>query len=91
MKDTAVMKKMMRFATIGVWLAVAGCSGPSVPDVFTETAALPKIYPDYTDVTVPVNMAPLTFELDEEADGMIARFAAADAEIVCSGKAQPEM
>lgn len=68
-----------------------GCSGPSVPEVFTESKSLPKIYPDYVGVTVPVNMAPLTFELDEAADGMVARYAFGDEEIVCEGKAQPEM
>ena len=72
-------------------LAVVGCSGPSVPEIFTESKSLPKIYPDYTDVTVPVNIAPLTFELDEEADGMISRYAFGDEEIVCEGKAQPKM
>lgn len=72
-------------------LAVVGCSGPSVPENFTESKSLPKIYPDYTDVTVPVNIAPLTFELDEEADGMIAHYAFGDEEIVCEGKAQPKM
>jgi len=52
---------------------------------------LPKIYPDYTNVTIPVNMAPLTFKLDEEADGMIARYAVGDEEIICEGKAQPDI
>ena len=76
---------------IGCCMAVVGCGNPSVPEVFTETDRLPKIYPDYIDVTVPINIAPLTFELDEEADDMIARYAAGDEEIVCAGKAQPEM
>ena len=52
---------------------------------------MPKIYPDYTNVTIPVNMAPLTFKLDEEADGMIARYAVGDEEIICEGKAQPDI
>ncbi len=76
---------------IGFCLAVMGCSGPSVPEVFTDSKSLPKIYPDYTNVTIPINIAPLTFELDEAADGMIARYAFGDEEIVCEGKAQPEM
>jgi hypothetical protein len=62
-----------------------------VPEVFTDSKELPKIYPDYTNVTIPINMAPLTFELDEAADNMIARYAVGDEEIVCEGKAQPEM
>ncbi len=71
-------------------MVVLGCTGPSVPKVFTESKSLPKIYPDYTDVTIPINMAPLTFELDEEADEMIARYAVGDEEVVCEGKAQPD-
>ena len=64
---------------------------PSLPTEYDETDALPNIYPDYVGVTIPVNIAPLTFELDEEADGMVARFKAGDCEIVCSGKMQPRL
>ena len=48
--------------------------GVSVPESYYESKELPKIYPDVIDVTIPQNIAPLTFELDEEADGMIARY-----------------
>ena len=72
-------------------MALLGCTNPSVPEVFTETDRLPKIYPDYTNVTVPINMAPLTFQLDENADDMVARFAVDEDEIVCAGKAQPDV
>jgi hypothetical protein len=71
-------------------MAVVGCGSPSLPDSFSETNRLPKIYPDYTDVTVPINIAPLTFQLDEAADEMIARYAVGDEEVVCAGKAQPD-
>ena len=71
-------------------VVLVGCTSPKVPETFTDSKSLPKIYPDYTDVTIPVNMAPLTFELDTLADDMIARFAAGDAEIICQGKAQPD-
>ena len=57
-----------KFIYIGFCLVMMGCTGPSVPEAFTESDRLPKIYPDYTDVTVPVNIAPLTFQLDEAAD-----------------------
>ena len=63
-------------------VVLVGCTSPKVPETFTDSKSLPKIYPDYTDVTIPVNMAPLTFELDTLADDMIARFAAGDAEII---------
>ena len=76
---------------IGCWCWLAIACKPSVPASFTESGRLPKIYPDYVDVTVPVNIAPLTFELDEEADQMIARYAAGNEEVVCEGKMQPTM
>ena len=66
--------------------------GPSVPEVFTESDELPRIYPDYVGVTIPANIAPLTFELDsDEADGMIARYKAGTVEVVCENKMQPSI
>ena len=67
-----------------------GCS-VSVPETYKESEALPKIYPDVIDVTVPLNIAPLTFELDEEADGMIARYQRDGVEVVCEDKMQPSL
>lgn len=83
--------KIKHIVLIGTLLTVMGCSNPSVPEVFTDSKALPNIYPDYINVTIPINMAPLTFELDEQADEIISRFAVGDEEIVCAGKAQPDM
>ena len=69
---------------------IAACT-PKVPQDYADSDALPTIYPDYTNVTIPVNIAPLTFELDEQADNMIARYSAGDEEIVCEGTMQPSM
>ncbi len=63
---------------------VAAC-GPSVPSDYAESEELPAIYPDYIDVTVPVNIAPLSFEYDGECDEMVARYAAGGEDIVCNG------
>ena len=71
-------------------LLLSSC-GPCVPETYTESEELPKIYPDVIDVTIPQNIAPLTFMLDEEADGMIARYQAGDVEVVCEDKMQPSM
>lgn len=82
--------------------SMMGCTGPSVPEVYDDSKELPIIYPDYANATIPINMAPLTFELDEEADEMIARFSVlpsesgsvarnGDEEIICAGKAQPDI
>ena len=69
---------------------LVSCS-TKVPTDYVENADWPKIYPDYVNVTIPVNIAPLTFELDEEADEMIARYKVGDVEIVCADKMQPDI
>ena len=71
-------------------LILASCTA-KVPSTAVDVDTLPCIYPDYTDVTIPVNIAPLTFELDEAADEMVARYAFDDEEIVCGGKMQPAL
>jgi hypothetical protein len=81
------------FLSVLTLMLLAAC-GPQIPVSFTEVDRLPRIYPDYVDVTIPVNIAPLTFELDEEADEMIARYAATDGsamEIICADKMQPNL
>jgi len=82
------MKKHSIF--ISVAIALCGCQGPEVPTEFNNIDHLPNIYPDYTEVTVPINMAPLTFELMDSATQVTTRFSAGDEQIVCEGlKAQP--
>ena len=71
-------------------LLLLSCS-VSVPESYTESQELPHIYPDVIDVTIPINIAPLTFELDEEADGMVARYQRDGVEVVCEDKMQPTM
>lgn len=68
---------------------MAACMSPSVPSVFSQSDQYPNIYPDYIDVTVPINIAPLTFLLDEPTDAMVARYAVGDDEIVCADAMQP--
>ena len=65
--------------------------GHQVPENFWEKDELPNIYPDYTNVTVPINIAPLTFEIDGKVDDVVARLSVGDEEVVCGGlKIQPD-
>lgn len=50
-------------------LALAGCSREI--EITAHTDQEPRIYPDYTDVTVPCNIAPLNFHV-EEPQGKVA-------------------
>ena len=72
-------------------VALLAACGNKIPDVFTESDELPNIYPDYINVTVPLNIAPLTFQIDGQVDDMVARLSAGDEEIIYGGsKVQPD-
>ena len=82
------MKKLLLLTILATILAACG---NKVPDVFSESDDLPNIYPDYTNVTVPLNIAPLTFQIDGKADHIVARLTAGNEEMICGGnKVQPE-
>ena len=57
-----------------------GCgSHPDVPSQSTAIDKVPVIYPDYTDVTIPSNIAPINFMLtDKSVTDCVARLTAAD-------------
>ena len=60
-------------------MLLAACtSHPSVPTDFTTSDAKPTIFPEYTDVVVPPNIAPLNFKVLENSDECVARFTAAN-------------
>ena len=57
---------------------LSGCSKhPSLPQEYKQESVKPEIYPDYTDVTVPINIAPLNFMV-EQADEVVAHIQAGD-------------
>lgn len=49
-------------------LLLVSCSAPhpSVPATDHQVDTLPRLYPDYSDVTIPSNLAPVNFMVDEE-------------------------
>ena len=61
-------------------LLLSSCaSNPDVPSSSKEAKCLPAIYPDYCDVTIPCNIAPLNFMLPaDEYTACVARITAAD-------------
>ena len=83
------MKRLLIFITVTTMLVACG---NQIPENFWESNELPKIYPDYTNVTVPVNIAPLTFQIDDNADDIVARLSVGEEEYVYEGnKIQPDV
>ncbi|MBQ8050406.1 MAG: PD40 domain-containing protein [Bacteroidaceae bacterium] len=47
----------------------------TVPSQFTEADSVASLYPDYTDITIPANIAPLNFALlESEPTAVVAEF-----------------
>ena len=62
----------IRFAALlGLLLLLAAC-GVSEPKADTSDNACPEIFPDYVDVTIPHNIAPLRFRITMPADEAVA-------------------
>ena len=76
------MKKALLFIVVATMLAACG---HKIPENFWEKNELPNIYPDYTNVTVPINIAPLTFQIDGKADDVVARMSVGKEELICGG------
>ena len=69
MKQT--LRQLLPTLMGGVWGWVfffTACTSPSVPTSYTDSDEQPSIYPDYVGVTVPVNIAPLHFHIDHDAE-----------------------
>ena len=77
------MKKI--FGYIIALTFVVSCT-PSVPETSTAVDRTPSIYPQYADVTIPCNIAPLTFRIEEEGSAFVTRFVSGEKELVVSGK-----
>ena len=75
----------MKYVYIVFALLLLVACNSRVPTDFMASRSKPDIYPDYKDVTIPVNMAPLTFEMSVEADKMVARYTIGDEELIVSG------
>lgn len=69
-------------------LLLSSCGGhPSVPSASSESSVLPPIFPDYCNVTVPYNIAPLNFMLPaDEYEECVARITMPDGKQQTYGK-----
>ena len=79
------MKQVLRYILLVPLLAFVACTA-QLPEKYTEKDELPTIFPEYTDVTVPCNIAPLTFRVDIEGDDYVTLLKAADIEVVVGGR-----
>lgn len=60
-------------------LSACTASHPELPAGYSECDTIPALLPDYTDVVIPVNIAPLNFRIaDESVEACVAEVTFAD-------------
>jgi len=64
---------------------MASCS-VSTPESYTDSQESPHIYPEYTNVTVPLNIAPLRFTIENEGEEFITQLKSGNQEYCYSGE-----
>ena len=64
-----MMRNVLKY--VGACLLLVGCT-TSVPEAQHVVDETPSIYPDYVGVTIPSNVAPLRFKVDEGVEEAIA-------------------
>jgi hypothetical protein len=78
---------MKRFATwflLPVLTALAACTPGGWQDA-SPAAEAPALYPDYTDIVIPCNIAPLNFNVLNPADACVAVLSGPDGKLVLRG------
>ena len=66
-------------------LVLATCS-PKLPSSYGTSDSTPTVFPDYKDITIPCNIAPMNFVIEEQADAYITVLESGTARAVVKGK-----
>ena len=77
--------------TVVVMAMMTSCGNVQVPTEYKESNQLPRLYPDVTGITVPVNICPVSFELRQRADEVVCRYSFEGQEIVSGGDMRPDI
>ena len=82
------MKKLLYIIIYsGLTLFLGACGKPAaqIPSQYSQLDEMAQIYPDYTNIIVPPNIAPLNFIVsDSLADAFVAHLKGKDAEVLAS-------
>ena len=74
---------MIRRILLALSLVLCVACGETIPQNAQQSDRLPSIFPDYTEVTIPSNIAPLRFRLkDFTGDDALCRLVCGDNELI---------
>ena len=78
------MRRFFGHSLLLLMLLAAACTPGGWQDAAPAAEAL-ALYPDYTDITIPRNIAPLNFNVLNDADACVAVLSGTGADIVLKG------
>ena len=81
------MKAIINIAAAAASALLLTMCAPSVPADYTALSEQAKIYPDYAGITMPVNIAPLNFNILDSADNYVTHIHAKGEEGIVTGGA----
>ncbi len=84
-KIIPAVKKINNWWVVFSMICVMVSCRPSVPDNARDNNERVAIYPDYSEVTLPPNIAPLDFVIKADADDYVTRIAAANGDAIVVG------
>ena len=70
---------------------VSACVQNNLPKDFAQVERLPQIFPDYTNLTIPYNIAPLNFSIKEAGDQFAVRIASEHGKEITIASSTPEI
>lgn len=79
------MKRILLYLTLLSGLCLSCKKEAVIPEKFTYKEQLPVIWPDYTLLTIPPNIAPMNFKVKTEAEAAIVQVTGGGKEIIVAG------
>ena len=76
------MKLALKITTVAMLLISCGSS---IPESSNATQELPTIFPDYSDITIPSNIAPMNFRILEQGEKFLTVFTSGNTRITVKG------
>jgi hypothetical protein len=75
----------------GLLLALlAGCEIPDTGNV-VKKEEIPQLFPDYTDIVIPPNLAPLNFSIRETGEKYVVRISAKEGDAITIYQSSPDI
>jgi len=76
----------MRHSFIAITIMFLAACGPKVPTSYTQENSKPEIFPDYTDVVIPANIAPLNFRIEEPGQKYVTIISSGSCKVSVGGE-----